>query len=177
MIRALITIAAAALLGTGAGCAFIRKDSPISRSDASPADDREKQWDGKIRHDLDPLKKRFKNLGDDYTATWAGGAYGINAGRGAPGMTAYWLDAVIHLNPVITRDLEERIGDAASHETPTIKKELRGEIPSGTALTSGALNKFVNIEDTESNPAESGGARVYLYPDQNVLVLNYFQGG
>lgn len=173
MIRALIAIAAVALLAAGAGCAFIRKDSPISRSDASPADDREKQWDGKIRHDLDPLKRRFKNLGDDYTATWAGGLYGINADRGLPSPDhRYWIDAVIRLNPTTTRKLEGELGDSVSHETPMIKKELRGELPPGPASTSRALNEYIN---SESDPQEHGSGIGYLYPEQSVLVVAYMQ--
>ena len=175
MNRLPLALVAVLLVVTGAGCSLFREEFPVSHSEAAPSDDREKQWDGKIRHDLDPLKRRLGHLGDGYTATWAGGLYGFNTGREIPNQDQrYWIDAVIRLDPKVAREFEGQIGSSARKETPNIKQELRGELPPGAALTSDELDAYVN---EGSDSAGSGHATVCLYPDQSVLVVNYLQGG
>ncbi|ADG97211.1 conserved hypothetical protein [Segniliparus rotundus DSM 44985] len=165
------TAIAVALITLGsAGCASRppSTNSTAAKSQDQQQDDPDKKWKGEIRHDLEPLKKRLRNIGDDYTATWAGGYYGDPR---VPGPGAYWLDAVIRLTPDITQNLAKQLGDSPRQETPKIKSELRGLLPPGKAETSDELDSYINT----ANPLSHKQAHGFLYPKSNTLVVNYFE--
>ncbi|MCP3811861.1 hypothetical protein NLX62_05895, partial [Mycobacteriaceae bacterium Msp059] len=54
-----------------------------------------------IRHDLEPLDKRFPAIGNPNAATWISGTVGAQTGSRVtvPGPSVYWIEAIIKLEP------------------------------------------------------------------------------
>jgi hypothetical protein len=113
---------------------------------------------GDVRHDLEPLTKRF-GLGEPRGATWQGGALADRA----PGPSTYWIEAVVQLAPGAGAELAERTG-AAPTDPPVVPEELRSALSDGPWVTSPALR---------SSPVMGGGfsGNAFLDVDDDVLVL------
>jgi hypothetical protein len=73
----------------------------------------QKTGTAQIRHDLEPLIKRFPGLGAPVSATWMSGTFGDPR---VPGPSTYWIDAVVQLRPEQATDLRAQfaVRDAGS---------------------------------------------------------------
>lgn len=95
----------------------------------------EKNGDGRLRTDLEPLTSRFSALGQPLAATWMSGELG--SGR-VPGPTSYWIDAVVEVTPETAATLRDLATESA--ERVEVVDGLAGEIPPGALRTSDALD-------------------------------------
>lgn len=96
-------------------------DNPRSRVSTQ-----NKTGTGDLRHDLEPLTRRFSALGDPVSATWQSGTLASDA----PGPTTYWIDAVVELTPEVATALRAHETEPTS-ETPEVVDAVRAAIPSG----------------------------------------------
>lgn len=121
--------------------------------------DRAKLGDATLRHDIEPLTKRFPALKTPIEATWMSGELSDNV----PGKTIYWIDAVITLDAeaLATLPLD---GLVTATTIPDVRRELRGALPQGDLLTSPRLNGALSTE--------TWGVTAYLTPDHAQLVMN-----
>jgi hypothetical protein len=90
-----------------------------------------------IRHDLDPLTSRFPVAGHPLAASWV---TWNNSSRGVPGQTAYWIDAVITLEPSKTAALVAQYQPSDQGKQPHVQDILRSDVPAGPFLTGTALD-------------------------------------
>ncbi|MEO7447860.1 MAG: hypothetical protein ABI336_06245 [Humibacillus sp.] len=90
---------------------------------------------GEVRHDLDPLTKRFSALGTPVSATWMSGTLDSSA----PGPSTYWIDAVVQLSPETAATLRDA-SPTPTAETPEVEGGVRAALPSGQLLRSGDLD-------------------------------------
>lgn len=96
-----------------------------------------------VRHDLEPLTKRYTALGTPASASWVSGTMGDPR---VPGPSRYWLDSVITLTPATVHDLKARYQPVRSTAQPEVWPTLTGELPSGGYLTSDALDAAFSNE-------------------------------
>ncbi|WP_273736473.1 hypothetical protein [Mycolicibacterium septicum] len=118
-----------------------------------------------IRHDLEPLTKRFPVIGNPVSATWMSGTLGTQSDSRAtvPGPSVYWIEAIIELEPATTDTLRSKYALTATGETPHLNDNLRTEVPAGTFLTSPALDTALSNNDWRST--------AYLHSSSNTLVM------
>ena len=104
-------------------------------SDGTDATGQRKTGTGEVRHDLDPLTKRFSALGTPVSATWMSGTLDSSA----PGPSTYWIDAVVQLSPETAATLRDASATATA-ETPQVEGGVRAAMPSGQLLRSSDLD-------------------------------------
>lgn len=106
-----LMLAAALLLSS---CTSGSGASPVSSSFLPSATRSEP---GPVRHDTEPLTKRFAALGEPAAVTWQSGTTGDSS---APGPSTYWIDAAVHLDPTVAAGLRATSGlsDAPLPELP-----------------------------------------------------------
>jgi len=110
-----------------AGCAAKKEDGAV-----------DKQGDGVLRDDLEPLVRRLPKLAGTTAASWTSGTLGDSR---VPGPTLYWIDAVVELD-------EGTI--AAARAIPSDEVELpddlhdtvRSRAPEGPFVASQQLDQF-----------------------------------
>ncbi|QRY52217.1 hypothetical protein [Mycolicibacterium septicum] len=117
------------------------------------------------RHDLEPLTKRFPEIGTPISATWMSGTVGTQSDSRAtvPGPSVYWIEAIIELEPTTADTLRSKYAPTATGVTPNLNDNLRTEIPAGTFLTSPALDTALSNNDWRST--------AYLHSSSNTLVM------
>ncbi|WP_131810515.1 hypothetical protein [Mycolicibacter sinensis] len=91
-----------------------------------------------VRHDPEPLIKRFPKLGSPVAASWASGEMGDPR---VPGPSTYWLDSIVELNPTTVADLKARYNPVPTTAQPDVWETLAGALPAGGYLTSSALDE------------------------------------
>lgn len=120
-----------------------------------------KEGTSEVRHELEPLTKRFPQLSDAASATWMSGTMGDPR---VPGPSTYWIDAIVEL-PVAEHS--ELLNAVSATELPLpddFSPQLHAAIPHGRLLNSSELNerfshgKFV--------------CKVYLVTDGQTLILS-----
>ncbi len=118
-----------------------------------------------IRHDLEPLTKRFPEIGHPISATWMGGTVGAQSDNRVtvPGPSTYWIEAIIKLEPTTADALRAKYAPEATAETPNLNEGLRANVPAGTFLISDSLNKALSNKDWRS--------AAHLHDGSNTLVL------
>lgn len=118
-----------------------------------------------IRHDLEPLTKRFPNIGSPISATWMSGTLGAQSDSRVtvPGPSVYWIEAIIELQPSTADALRSKYTPTATGEAPSLKESLRTEVPAGPFLTSRALDTALSNNDWRST--------AYLRSGSNTLVM------
>lgn len=118
-----------------------------------------------IRHDLEPLTKRFPEIGKPVSAKWMGGTLGAESGSRAtvPGPSDYWIEAIIELEPVTADALRSKYAPTATGEAPQLKDDLQKDVPAGPYLTSVAMDKALSNNDWRS--------AAYLHSGSNTLVM------
>ena len=151
-----VTAALLALTTTACGTSSPTPPNDRTRSTVSAAT---KTGTGEVRHDLDPLTKRFTALGAPVSATWMSGTLGGEA----PGPSTYWIDAVVELDPEVARSLASETGAEETTEEPAVVDDLAASLPDGPLLAGPAL---------DARFAESGFVTTaYLDVDDATLVL------
>ncbi|MEU4116623.1 hypothetical protein AB0F71_19280 [Kitasatospora sp. NPDC028055] len=95
--RALLLLPAAALLASGCASNQARVDSEDRRS--APAATAAATTVAQIRTDVDPLKRRFPQLGELSATKWIGRTLGKDGGSGVPGPTDVSLDGFAQVDP------------------------------------------------------------------------------
>ena len=118
-----------------------------------------------IRHDLVPLTKRFPAIGHPISATWMGGALGVQSDSRAtvPGPSIYWIEAIIELEPATADALRANYVPTPTGEVPKLKEALQKDVPAGPFLTSVAMDKALSNNDWRST--------TYLDSRSNTLVM------
>lgn len=118
-----------------------------------------------IRHDLEPLMKRFPAIGHPISATWMGGALGVQSDSRAtvPGPSIYWIEAIIELEPSTADTLRSKYAPTASGQIPSLNEGLRTDLPTGHFLTSPELDTALSNKDWRS--------AAYLHDGSNTLVM------
>lgn len=118
-----------------------------------------------IRHDLEPLTKRFPEIGKPVSATWMGGALGVQSDSRAtvPGPSDYWIEAIIELEPATADALRAKYVPTPTGEVPKLKEALQKDVPAGPFLTSVAMDKALSNNDWRST--------TYLDSRSNTLVM------
>lgn len=118
-----------------------------------------------IRHDLEPLTKRFPEIGKPVSATWMGGALGVQSDSRAtvPGPSDYWIEAIIELEPATADALRAKYVPTPTGEVPKLKEVPQKDVPAGPFLTSVAMDKALSNNDWRST--------TYLDSRSNTLVM------
>jgi hypothetical protein len=162
--RAGITFALVGVAVAGTACSDADPADTTARGGTTADNPRssvgtqKKTGTGDLRHDLEPLTKRFTALGDPVSATWQSGTLA----SAAPGPTTYWIDAVVELTPEVATALRTHETEPTS-ETPEVVAAVRAAIPSGP-LRHGA--------DLDAAFAQgSFRAKVYLVEGTDTVVL------
>ncbi|MGV0815419.1 hypothetical protein ABQF34_26000 [Mycolicibacterium boenickei] len=118
-----------------------------------------------IRHDLEPLTKRFPEIGHPVSAAWMSGTVGAPSDSRvtAPGPSIYWIDAIIELEPATADALRSKYAPSPTGEVPNLNESLQPEVPAGPFLTSKALDTALSNNDWRS--------AAYLHSGSNTLVM------
>lgn len=113
-------------LGLVAGLVLACTGQSVIERDANP-----------VRHDVEPLLKRFPELGDPVSASWVSGDVGDAR---VPGPSLYWIDAVVELVPETARQLVDDFAPEPMSGRPDVRQSLDGALPHGQFLTGEALD-------------------------------------
>ena len=118
-----------------------------------------------VRHDLEPLMKRFPILGTPTSASWVSGT--LRDDR-VPGPSTYWIDAVVQLPPEKVAALVAQCGTENSGTQPAVDEKLKDLVPQGSWLTSPGLDKAPRL------PEQSGTWNVSYFISQasSTIVLS-----
>ncbi|OMB96460.1 hypothetical protein A5733_11880 [Mycobacterium sp. NS-7484] len=118
-----------------------------------------------VRHDLEPLTKRFPAIGNPVDATWMSGTLGAQSDNRAtaPGPSVYWIEAVIKLRPTTADALRQKFAPTSTGEVPDLNEGLRAHVPAGPFLTSIAMDTALSTDDWRST--------AYLDSGSDTLVL------
>ncbi|MCV7386144.1 hypothetical protein H7K14_20235 [Mycolicibacter longobardus] len=114
-----------------------------------------------LRHDSEPLTKRFPRLGSPVTTSWVSGDMGDPR---VPGPSTYWLDCIVELAPATIADLKARYRPAPTTVHPDVSGTLAGVLPAGSYLASGALD--------EAFSSTSISSTVFLAEQAPVIVIS-----
>lgn len=106
------------------------RETPMGRTAAKSAPN-------PVRHDLDPLTKRFPALGTPVTASWVSGEMGDLR---VPGPSTYWLDSIVELHPAMANELKDKYRPVPTTDRPEVWTTLTNTLPPGGYLTSDALD-------------------------------------
>lgn len=125
--KTFVILATIPIVVPDAGCsADTAAQPPARKSTANP-----------VRHDLEPLMKRFGALGTPVAASWVSGDMGDVR---VPGPSMYWLDSVVELTADTARELKHTYKPGLSGESPDVWSTLRALLPENRYLTSEGLD-------------------------------------
>lgn len=113
-----------------------------------------------VRHDLEPLLKRFPELGTPVSASWVSGNVGD---PNVPGPSLYWLDAVVTLTPATATQLAQKYAPATAPGRPDVWTTLQDVLPPGPLSSGEQLNRAFTSNDVKT--------KAYLAEDAPVIVL------
>lgn len=118
-----------------------------------------------IRHDLEPLTKRFPTIGNPVSATWMSGTLGAQSDSRptVPGPSVYWIEAIIELEPATADTLRSKYAPTNTGQVPNLNESLRTEVPAGPYLTSTAMDTALSNNDWRSTS--------YLHSGSTTLVM------
>jgi hypothetical protein len=119
-----------------------------------------KHTNNPVRHDLEPLTKRFPALGTPDAASWVSGTMGASD---VPGPSTYWIDAIVELNPATATQLSAKYKPIPTTARPEVWNTLTPMLPGGGYLTSDALD--------EAFASARIRAKVFLAEQASVMVL------
>lgn len=152
----MIAALALSLVWTGAGCTAQPSAPTVERSASTGG--HLKQGTGTVRHDLEPLTRRFTALGTPVSATWMSGSLKGDA----PGPSTSWIDAVVEVTPETARSLAE-LAPTATTSTLEAERPVLDAVPEGKSKTAAALEAAF--------AQDSFRARVELVEGTNTVVL------
>jgi hypothetical protein len=154
------SIAVVMVIAVGVGAARVRQpDRNDEVSMSHPLPDLSRGDRGPVRHDLEPLTKRFEALGAPRAATWQGGTLGSDR---VPGPSTYWIEGVVQLQPGTARTLAETHG-ATPVTAPGIDGALSPALTAGPWVASDRLDGAFR--------AEGFSGRVFVDEEHDTLVL------
>lgn len=154
----LVALSAAVAVGLGLAACTGNPEAQPTNPRSSMSATQTKDGTGEVRHDLEPLTKRFSALGTPVSATWMSGTLSGDA----PGPSTYWIDAVVTLGPEAAQSLRD-LAPAAASDSPDVPQQVKAEIPSGDLLSSPALDaKFAQGQFR---------AKVYLVEGTDTVVV------
>ena len=113
-----------------------------------------------VRHELEPLTKRFPALGSPISASWVSGDMGDPE---APGPSMYWIDAIVELTPDAVTALKSKYQPVATTTRPDVWNTLVPMLPAGVYLISSALD--------EAFTSTKIRAKAYLAEQASVIVI------
>lgn len=113
-----------------------------------------------VRHELEPLTKRFPALGTPVTASWVSGDMGDPR---VPGPSLYWIDSIVELSPTVADDLKVRYRAVPTTNQPDVWETLRADLPQGGLLGSEQLNAAFTSTRIKS--------KAYLAENSPVIVI------
>jgi hypothetical protein len=113
-----------------------------------------------VRHELEPLTKRFSALGSPVAASWVSGDMGDPS---VPGPSLYWIDAVVELKADTANDLKAQYQPVPTTATPDVWNTLTEMLPKGGYLTSNQLDAAFTTTKLKS--------RVFFAADAPVIVI------
>ncbi|MGV0834889.1 hypothetical protein [Mycolicibacterium thermoresistibile] len=113
-----------------------------------------------VRHDLEPLTKRFPALGTPVAASWISGEMGDPR---VPGPSTYRLDSIIELTPETVATLVEEYRPVPTTEQPDVWPTLTDALPGSSYLPSDALDGAFSSARLS--------ARAFLAADAPVVVI------
>ena len=147
---------AAALLLTLAGCDRIDPAPaavPGNREPTMPlASIAQKNGTGELRSELEPLLKRFPQLGRPLGAKWMSGTMGDAR---VPGPSTYWIDAVVTLQPEHATWLRRQYAVLPAGVAPEVVAGLR-PLPQGPWERSAALDAALSQQGFQGKALLSG---------------------
>lgn len=113
-----------------------------------------------VRHELEPLTKRFPAIGSPVNASWVSGDMGDPR---IPGPSLYWIDSIVELNPSVADDLKARYRPMPTTDRLDVWESLRADLPLGAFLASGQLDAAFTGTTIKS--------KAFLAEDAPVLVI------
>lgn len=81
----------------------------------------------------------------------------------APGPSVYWIEAIIELQPATADALRQKYAPTATDKVPNLNADLQPDAPTGSFLTSTALDTALSNNDWRS--------AAYLHSGSNTLVM------
>ncbi|WP_156750324.1 hypothetical protein [Mycobacterium sp. 852013-50091_SCH5140682] len=134
--------------------------SPQQR-DASMNAPASKTTSNPVRHDLEPMTRRFPALGSPATASWVSGDMGDPS---VPGPSLYWIDAVVELTAETANDLKQRYQPVPTTAAPEVWNTLTEWLPKGGYLASDQLDAAFTTTKLKS--------KAFLAADIPVVVIS-----
>jgi hypothetical protein len=113
-----------------------------------------------VRHELEPLTKRFPALGSPVSASWVSGDMGDPR---VPGSSRYWIDAIVEVSPATADGLKATHRPLPTADRPDVWETLRDVLPQGGFLASDQL-------DAAFTSTKISG-HVFLAADAPVVVI------
>lgn len=151
---------AAALVAVAATASCATQDNQRGNTETSVETFATKSAPNPVRHDLEPLTKRFPALGEPVAASWVSGDMGD---PDVPGPSTYWLDSVVELTQETADALKSRYRPVPTNARPDVWTTLTGSLPAGDYLASDDLDgAFASSEVT---------AKAFLAQDVPVIVI------
>lgn len=127
---------------------------------ASPNAPAAKTTSNPVRHELEPLTKRFPALGSPVSASWVSGDMGDPR---VPGPSLYWIDAIIEVSPATADRLKATHRPVPTADQPDVWETLRGNLPQGGYLAGDQLDRAFRSTKISGH--------VFLAADAPVVVI------
>lgn len=129
-------------------------------SQVSPSAPAAKTTSNLVRHELEPLTKRFPALGPPVAASWVSGDWGDPR---MPGPSLYWTDAIVEVSSATVDALKASYRPVPTANKPDVWETLRGNLPQGGYLAGDQLDQA--FRSTRIN------AQVFLAEGAPVIVI------
>lgn len=123
-------------------------DTPAAKTTTNP-----------VRHELEPLTKRFPALGSPVSASWVSGDMGDSR---VPGPSLYWIDAIVEVTPATANGLKTTYLPVPTSNVPDIWESLRGNLPQGGYLASDQLEQAFRSTKINAHAYLAVGAPVVV---------------
>lgn len=112
-----------------------------------------------VRHELEPLTKRFPAFGSPVSASWVSGDMGDSR---VPGPSLYWIDAIVEVSPATANGLKTTYLPVPTSNVPDVWETLRGNLPQGGYLASDQLDQAFRSTKINAHAYLAVGAPVVV---------------
>ncbi|OHU07129.1 hypothetical protein BKG60_00515 [Mycobacterium syngnathidarum] len=147
----------AAVFALSACAASSNNGQQMERTVTAPA---AKTTSNPVRHELEPLTKRFPALGSPVAASWVSGDMGDPE---VPGPSLYWIDSIVELTPSVAEDLKTRYRPIPTTNRPGVWESLHDSLPQGGFLASDQLDAAFTSSKIKS--------KAFLAEDAPIIVI------
>ncbi len=113
-----------------------------------------------VRHELEPLTKRFPALGSPVAASWVSGDMGDPE---VPGPSLYWIDSIVELTPSTADDLKTKYRPIPTTNWPDVWESLHDLLPQSGYLSGPQLDAAFTSTKIKS--------KAFLAEDAPVVVI------